>query len=170
LDKAGYNLHLLKILAKAEMYTDEEGKWLRVWQQFFDREVPRVKVEMLGEGSLARRIEKFDLGTFVMIKDSLRADLNYELDIIDDRTLKEVEVNLSQRKIRSYNLANNFENHLDALALRYEREVAFGIYSLDYVVHYGHNKKICVEIDGPSHFICPSMRPTQTTLAKRRIL
>ena len=42
-----------------------------------------------------------------------------------------------------------------------------GIYTVDFWLK---DHSIAIEIDGPSHFICPSMEPSGSTLAKRRFL
>ena len=137
LDKAEFSSSLLKILAKAEIYRDKEGKWLKVWQHFFKEHAPKLKKKMLKERNLHTRIKEFDLAKFLLISDFLQADQNYSLDLIDRETRMLIEKTCAQRNAYSYNLAKNFENHLYALALRYEKEVPFGIYCLDYVVHYG---------------------------------
>ena len=45
--------------------------------------------------------------------------------------------------------------------------VCVGIFTIDFMIK---DDMIGIEIDGPSHFICPSMEPSGTTLAKHRYL
>ena len=43
-------------------------------------------------------------------------------------------------------------------------------YSIDALVTLSDGKKIAAEVDGPTHFVCHSQRPTGATLLKHRQL
>ena len=42
-----------------------------------------------------------------------------------------------------------------------------GIYTVDY---YVPNHQLGIEVDGPQHFLCPTMEPSGSSLAKHRYM
>ena len=66
-----------------------------------------------------------------------------------------------------FNLINGVKDRLKQMKVSYETEKRIGLYTVDI---YLPEKKIAIEVDGPSHFICPTLEYNGASSAKARYL
>ena len=87
---------------------------------------------------------------------------------MQDKVLRQLEKTEERDFVGSdYNLINGVKDRLKGMRVDFKSEQRVGLYSVDFQLT---GKKIAIEVDGPSHFICPTMQLTGSSSAKQRYL